>query len=142
MCISKWVLIAVSFAFASALPGVADDVKEPKRPSDKEINLLLIGRWEGADLATGVSGTIHYAKDGTFTADGLVPVGNKKIGINTVGKWSVSGGTISSTVTKTSRPRIAPVGTEVKEVVNAIDEKSVRFTRGAEQERVRTRVKE
>lgn len=142
MRFSKRVFITVSIVFAAALPGNADDPKDPKRPSDAQIKLLLIGKWEGADLATGVTGTIRYAKDGTFSADGLVPIGNKKVEINTVGTWSVSGGSILSTVTKSSRPRIAPVGAEVTEVVNAIDQKAVRFTRGAEQERVRTRVKE
>lgn len=136
----KWILLAV--ATAAGLPGLTDDTKGPKPPSDAEIKLLLIGKWEGADLATGVTGTIRYAEDGTFSADGLVPIGNRKIEINTVGTWSVSGGTILSTVTKSSRPRIAPVGTEVKEAVHAIDQKAIRFTRGAEQERVRTRVKE
>lgn len=136
----KWILLAA--ATVAGLPGLADDAKDSKPPSDAEINLLLIGKWEGADLATGVTGMIRYAKDGTFSADGVVPIGNRKVEVNTVGTWSVSGGMILSTVTKSSRPRIARVGTEVKEVVSSIDQKSVRFTRGSEPARVRTRVQE
>jgi hypothetical protein len=142
MTMLKMMLMAIPIAIAATMPSRADDAKDPKRPSDTEINKLLIGKWEGKDAATGITGTIKYAKDGSFIAEGLVPVGNKKVEISTSGTWSVSSGTIVSTVTKSSRPRFAPVGSEVKEVVNAIDEKSVKFTRGAEQERVRTRVKE
>ena len=136
MYVRNSVMFVAVLGFASSMAYAADD---PKKPADADINRLLIGKWEGADQATGITGTITYGKDGKFTADGMVPVGNKKLEVNTEGTWSVSGGTITYKVTKSSRPRVAPVGTEIKEVVNAIDEKNIRFTREQEKERVRTR---
>ena len=128
----------------SALAARADDGKgNEKKPSDAEITRLLVGKWEGADPATGVTGTIRYAKDGTFTGDGTVSLpGNEKIEFHAEGTWKVSDGAILFTITKSTRPGVAPVGIEVKEVVQAIDEKTVRYTRGLGKIKERKRVKE
>lgn len=143
MCVRNLMMAAVTMVLVWASAVAADGAEDPKQPTDVEINRLLIGKWEGTDLMTGVTGTIRYAKDGTFTADASVPLRNRTIEINTEGTWSVTSGTILHSVTKSSRPVVAPVGTEVKETVHAIDDKSVRFIRGVETEKkTRTRIKE
>jgi len=127
----------------SVLSAAADDGMEPKKPTDAEIVKMLVGKWEGTDPITGTSGTIHYAKDGTFTGKGTTPLDDKmKVEFEVEGTWKVSGGAILFTITKSTRPGIAPVGAEVKEVVHAIDEKAIRYTRGLGKEKTRTRVKE
>src|SRR5438552_347773 len=109
----------------------ADDNKDSKKPTDADINRLLIGKWKGNDPITGVTGTIEYAKDGTFTGEGNVPVGDgKTVAFQAEGTWKVSEGAIHFKITKSTRPGVAPVGIEVKEVVLAIDETTIRYKRG------------
>jgi len=125
------------------VPGAAaGDDKAAAKPSDAEISRLLVGAWHGEDHITGVEGTIRYAKDGTFTADGMVPLnGSEKVEFKAEGTWKVSGGAIYFTVTKSSRPGLAPPGFEVKEVVLGIDDQTVRYKRGLGRVKTRTRVK-
>lgn len=134
---------AVMVAAVWLVPGAAaNGDKAPAKPSDAKINRLLIGAWHGEDHITGVEGTIRYAKDGTFTADGMVPLnGSEKVEFKAEGTWKVSGGAIYFTVTKSSRPGLAPPGFEVKEVVLGIDDTMVRYKRGLGRVKVRTRVK-
>jgi hypothetical protein len=124
--------------FALAFPAVADD---PKKPTDADINRLLVGKWNCTDPDVGAAGTIRYTKDGNFTGDGTVKIdGQEKIEVHFEGTWSVSKGTIVLVVTKSSRPGIAPVGSQVKETVVAIDQKTLRFIRGLGKEKTRTRM--
>jgi hypothetical protein len=128
---------------ASAPTARGDDNKESKKPPDAEITRLLIGKWKGSDPITGVTGTIQYAKDGTFIGDGKVSLPCKEeIAFHAEGTWKVSKGAILFTITKSTRPGVAPVGIEVKEVVYAIDEKTVRYKRGLGKVKERTRLKE
>ena len=132
-------IVAAAAALVFPLHATADD----KKPSDAEITRLLVGKWHGADPTTGVSGTITYAKDGTFVGEGSVPLTDtQKVEFRAEGTWKVADGAIHFKVTKSTRPGVVPVDIEVKEVVLGIDEKSVRYRRGLGKEKVRTRVTE
>lgn len=124
------------------MPVAADDVKDMKKPADADITRLLVGKWDCTDPTAGAAGTISYAKEGTFAGDGTVESRGEKIEVHIEGTWKVSGGAILATVSKSTRPGVVPIGIEVKEDVHAIDEKSMRFTRGLGKEKSRTRVKE
>src|SRR3954470_16509025 len=117
-------IIAAMAALLSPLHAPAADKPEPGKPTDAEITRLLVGTWHGADAVTGVSGTISYAKDGTFVGEGSVPLTDtQKVEFRAEGTWKVTDGAIHFTITKSTRPGVAPVGIEVKEVVLGIDEK-------------------
>jgi hypothetical protein len=136
-------LLACLVAGAIAQSGRADDKDPPKPPADAEIKRLLVGKWEGYDPLTGTKGTIHYAKEGTFVGDGTVTLADgEKVTFQVEGTWKVMKGTLQFTITKSTRPGIAPVGVEVKEVIHSIDEKTVRYTRGLGSVKERKRIKE
>lgn len=111
--------------------------------SDAEIARLLIGKWQGSDPVTGVTGTLLYLKDGTFKGEGTVTLADgDKIRFQAEGKWKVSEGALYFTITKSTRPGVAPVGIEVKETIHALNETVVRYTRGLGKVKERTRVKD
>jgi hypothetical protein len=136
-------ILACLLVGAFAQSGRAEDKEQPTAPSDPEITRLLVGKWEGHDPLTGTKGTIHYAKDGTFVGDGTVTLADgEKVMFQVEGSWKVMKGTLHFTITKSTRPGIAPVGVEVKEVVHGINEKTVRYTRGLGSVKERKRIKE
>jgi hypothetical protein len=111
-------------------------------PADAEIMRLLVGKWKGTDSVTGTTGTIDYAKDGTFKGEGTVPLsGGKSVEFQVEGTWQVKDGAIHFKIKKSTRPGVAPVDAEITETVLGIDDKTIRYKRGLGSEKTRERVK-
>lgn len=123
---------------------VCGTARAGERPDDGEIGRRLIGAWTTC-LTSGdevkADGTIRYAADGTFVAEGKVDLGDGvPVAVRVEGNWVVKGGAVKATVTKSSHPGLAPVGAAATETVVSIDDRVLRVKRGTGKERERTRV--
>jgi hypothetical protein len=140
MTLRHWAVWAALLSWLT--PATAAD--PPAKFTDAEISRLIVGTWaaEGGAPGAKAEGLTRYKKDGAFSADGSVQLGELSVMVRVEGTWKVSGGAVHITLTKSSHPGIAPVGAELKNVVTVMGEKEYRYKRGSGPERVRYRVPE
>src|SRR5256885_11420260 len=99
-------------------------------PPDSEAAKLLLGSWAvPVEPYRGVikAGGFTFRANGTFTSFSVVQSHGEDLRVDGEGKWSVQGGILIETVTKSSQPDILPPGLLTRDTLLSVTEKEYRF---------------
>lgn len=138
----RTVTIATALVIVCSLVSRVDG-REGK-PSDEEINKLLVGKWsvEETNGNVKIKGTSTYKKDGTLEGEATIDLGDQKIVLKVSGTWKVKDGVVTETVTKSNRPDIIKEGMTTKDTVVSINDKEYKIKSESGKETTAKRVKE
>lgn len=75
-----------------ALSGASQAFGQETKPSEAEISKLLPGKWVSEVNTPKVTGKVEsaFVKDGTYTVQGKLKMGDKEIPIDEAGTWTVT----------------------------------------------------
>lgn len=107
-----------------------------------EIEALLPGKWlisEKIDSAS-LEVVTTYGKDRSYTTSGVIKTKDREIKYEAAGTWSVSDNVLIINFTSSSHPQVIPVGTVEKDVISAIDKKTMTYKDENGDEATETRV--
>jgi hypothetical protein len=130
-----------TLAVALSLFALVPVARPADKPTDGEIEKLVIGKWRHDDVGGIFNATTTYAKDGTFVGEGTGGTGDDAPKIRVTGKWKVSDGAVIETI-ETCKPAIIPAGKQFTDTVLELTDRVFRYRTEEGKERTKTRISE
>lgn len=98
-------------------------------PPDSEAAKLLLGSWAVPveQYKEIKDGGYTFRADGTFTSFTMFPGHGQDVRIDVAGQWSIKGGILIETVTKSNQPDVVRPGLTTRDTLLLVTQKEYRF---------------
>ncbi|QDS88395.1 hypothetical protein EC9_25850 [Rosistilla ulvae] len=120
-------IAAVLVLSSSAIVGA----QTAKKATDEELAALLIGKWqvefEDKETKRKSIGWTVYAKNGLAASRSITKVGDKEVNLVLQAKWSIDKGVLTTTITKSSDPKLVKVASVTKDRIVSMSKKQFRY---------------
>ncbi|QDV69368.1 hypothetical protein Poly24_30830 [Rosistilla carotiformis] len=122
-------LIALLFVAASAATASAQTTA--KKATDAELAEMLLGKWqvefEDPKTKRKSIGWTVYAKNGLAASRSITQVGDKEVNLVLQAKWSIDKGVLTTTITKSSDPKLVKEASVTKDRIVSMSKKQFRY---------------
>lgn len=105
--------------------GYSNDSRAAQRQSDADITQKIVGTWKVNETSlrgTSARGTVTIKKDGTLTSKSSYLRGDFHMDFDFAGKWQVTNGFLSETITASSNTNLCPLGSVALDKILTLDD--------------------